>query len=354
RGRRGRLQRRRALLHRHRAHPFAVGNDQNMRDSYIQQWNFNIQRKLPGNVVLDVGYVGSKGTRLIVTFEDLNRPLQIVDPRTPGLASLNARRPSQEYLRPVRADKSVGNSIYHSLQVKAERRLAAGLTFLTAYTWAKAISGPSDIGGQVGGGNFIGAIQDVYYSRGDRSVAGFDLNQRFVNTILYDLPFARSMRGPAKLVLDGWQFSTIMTFQSGFPAPVTSNIDTTGTGINSRPDVVAGQNGNLSGSERTWKRWINTGAFTQTQFGRFGTSSRTNAVRLPGITNVDFSLNKAVRFKERKAIELRVETFNLLRNFNPDPAILDLNTRSATFGAIGGGVQGIATRVIQLGAKLNF
>src|SRR6185312_8058734 len=116
--------------------PFAVSNDQNMRDSYIQQWNFNVQRKLPANIVLDAGYVASKGTRLIVTFDDLNRPLAVVDPRTAGLASLNARRPSQEYLRAVRADKSVGNSIYHSLQVKGERRLSSGLTFLTAYTYS--------------------------------------------------------------------------------------------------------------------------------------------------------------------------------------------------------------------------
>ena len=334
--------------------PFAVGNDQNMRDSYIQQWNFNIQRKLVSNIVLDVGYVGSKGTRLINTFEDLNRPLTVVDPRTPGLASLNARRPSQEYLRAVRADKSVGNSIYHSLQVKGERRLSRGLTFLTAYTWSKSISGPSDIGGQVGGGNFIGAIQDVYYLRGERSVSGFDVTQRFVQTILYDIPFARRLHGPMKVVLDGWQASTIMTFQSGFPAPVTSNIDTTGTGINSRPDLVPGQRGDLPGDQRTWKRWFNTGAFTQAQFGRFGTSPRTDAVRLPGIATVDFSVTKSVRFKESRSFEFRTEFFNLFNNFNPDPAILDLNTRSATFGAVGGGVQGITTRVIQLGAKLNF
>ena len=132
-----------------------MGNDQNLRDSYIQQWNLNVQHKLPGDILFDVGYVGSKGTRLIVTFEDLNRPIQVVDPRTPGLPVLNARRPNQAYQRVVRADKSIGNSNYHSMQVKAERRLAKGLTFLTAYTWAKAISGPNDIGGQVGGGKFI-------------------------------------------------------------------------------------------------------------------------------------------------------------------------------------------------------
>jgi hypothetical protein len=111
-------------------------------------------------VVLDVGYVGSKGTRLIVTYPDLNMPLVLVDPRTPGLASVAARRPDQLFQRAVTADRSVGNSIYHSLQVKGERRTAQGLTFLAAYTYSKSISGPSDIGGQVGGGFYIGTPQN--------------------------------------------------------------------------------------------------------------------------------------------------------------------------------------------------
>lgn len=224
---------------------FAVSNDQNMKDSYVQQWNFNVQRKLPANIVVDIGYVGSKGTDLVVTFDDLNRPLVVVDPRTPGLASLNARRPNQAYQRAVRADKSVGNSIYHSLQVKAERRLSSGLTFLTAYTYSKSISGPSDIGGQVGGGAFIGSPQNYYDSRSDRSVSGFDLRHRFVQTVLYDIPFAKSAHGFVKAVADGWQVSTIMTFQSGFPAPIAFGVDTTGTGIGSRPDMLQGMNGNL-------------------------------------------------------------------------------------------------------------
>jgi hypothetical protein len=333
---------------------FAVSNDQNLKDSYIQQWNVNLQRKLPGGVVLDVGYVGSKGTDLIVTYGDLNRPIQVVDPRTAGLASLNARRPDQNFQRAVTADKSIGNSIYHSLQVKAERRFSSGLTFLAAYTFSKAISGPSDIGGQVGGGSFIGAPQDVYYMAGDRAVSGFDVGQRYVQTVLYDIPFARRLHGAAKYVLDGWQLSTIMTYQYGFPAPISFGVDTTGTGVGSRPDWVAGQNGNLPGDQRTWQHWFNTAAFAQTPFGRFGTSPRTGAIRLPGQENIDFSVTKFVRFKEKRSFEFRTEFFNLMNHFNPDPGTVDLNIRSATFGSVGGGVQGITTRVIQLGAKLNF
>jgi hypothetical protein len=291
---------------------------------------------------------------LIVTFEDLNRPIALVDPRTPGLPSLNARRPNQAYPRSVRSDKSIGNSIYHALQLKAERRLARGLSFLTAYTWSKAISGPNDIGGQVGGGNFIGSPQDIYNLRADRSVSGFDLTQRFVQTVIYDVPFFKSSQGAAKYLLDGWQLSTIITEQSGFPAPVTNNVDTTGTGINSRPDQVPGQRGDLPGSQRTFQHWFNTDAFRAAEFGRFGTSSRTAAVRLPGLNNVDFSLSKSVRFQEARQLQFRTEIFNLFNHFNPDPGSLDRNIRSANFGKIGGGVQGITTRVIQLGVKFYF
>jgi hypothetical protein len=232
--------------------------------------------------------------------------------------------------------------------------MAKGFTILTAYTWSKSISGPNDIGGQVGGGNFIGAPQDIYNLRADRAVSGFDVTQRFVGTVLYDLPFFRSKPGVARYVLGGWQLATIVTAQSGFPAPVTVNVDTTGVGANSRPDMVAGQNGNLPGDQRTWKRWFNTAAFTEPQFGQFGTSPRTNAFRLPGLFNTDFSVNKAFALGEPRRVEFRAEIFNLFNQFNPDPGTVDRNIRSQTFGSVGGGVQGVTTRVIQLGAKLYF
>ncbi|MFN7543431.1 MAG: carboxypeptidase regulatory-like domain-containing protein [Acidobacteriota bacterium] len=339
---------------------FAVSNDPDMRDSYIQQWNLNLQKKLPGNFVLDVGYVGSKGTRLIVTFEDLNRPIALIDPRVAGQPSINARRPNQQFLRPVRSDKSVGNSTYHALQMKFERRMAKGITVLGAYTWSHAISGPNDIGGQVGGGSFIGAPQDVYNGQNDKATSGFDVRHRQVNTVLYDLPFFRnSTNRLMKSFLGGWQASTIMTFQSGFPAPVGANIDTTGTGVNSRPDQISGQNGNLPGSQRTWQKWFNTGAFIAADrnpaaYGRFGTSPRTDAIRLPGIINADFSVNKNFAIRENMRFEFRTEIFNLMNHYNPDPGAVDRNVRSQTFGAVGGGVQGITTRVIQLGGKLYF
>jgi hypothetical protein len=333
---------------------FAVSNDQNMRDSYIQQWNLNVQHKLPGSIVIDAGYVGSKGTRLYTTYADLNRPIAVVDPTVAGTPSLNSRRPNQQFLRAVQSDKSNGNSIYHALQVKVEKRSSHGVTFLSAYTYSKSISGPSDIGGQVGGGFYIGAVQDVYNAQADRSVSGFDLKQRYVQTILYDIPFFANSNRLARTVLGGWQASTIMTLQSGFPAPITYGVDTTGTGTGSRPDVVAGQKGDLAPGDRTWAKWFNTAAFAITPNGRFGTSPRTDAIRLPGTVNVDFSVTKNVKIAESRSFEFRTEFFNLFNHFNPDPQTVDLNIRSKTFGSIGGGIQGLTTRVIQFGAKLNF
>lgn len=112
---------------------------------------------------------------------------------------MNARRPNQQFLRAVQSDKSKGNSIYHALQVKAEKRAAHGVTFLAAYTFSKSISGPNDIGGQVGGGFYIGTPQDVYNAKADRAVSGFDVKQRYVQTILYDVPFFANTHGLTKL-----------------------------------------------------------------------------------------------------------------------------------------------------------
>jgi hypothetical protein len=116
-------------------------NDPYYRDAYIQQWNLVIQKKIPASFVVDVGYVGSKGTRLSVTLPAMNRPEVLVDPRTPGLAPINARRPNPDFPRNIQGDKSIGNSTYHALQMRADRRMARGLTSLTAYTWSKCMSG---------------------------------------------------------------------------------------------------------------------------------------------------------------------------------------------------------------------
>jgi len=252
----------------------------------------------------------------------------------------------------VEGVKSVGNSNYHALQIRVERRMANGLSFLTAYTWSKAMSGPHDQGGLVGNGSFIGLPQDYYNMVNEHSLSGYDVTQRFVQTVLYTVP--RFGQGVTRALLSNWQLAAIITAQSGFPAGIDDGRDTTGTGQQSRADVVLGQQANLSGDQRTWQRWFNPGAFALARWGYFGTAVRTGAIRLPGLVNTDFSVNKSFALTERARFELRAEFFNLFNHFNPAPGSVDRNVRSRTFGAVGGGVQGVTTRIIQLGGKFYF
>jgi hypothetical protein len=237
--------------------------------------------------------------------------------------------------------------------VKLERRVSNGFTLLTAYTWSKCISGPSDVGGQIGGGNFIGAPQSLYFLNLERSVCGFDVPQRFVTTVLYDIPLFQKSRALLRYPLGGWQVSTIFTAQSGFPGNVTNNIDTTATGINSRPDQIA--NGVLPKGQRTPQRYFNTAAFVTAQPAAFGNSPRTDAFRMPGLINDDFSATKGIQFTESTNFQFRVDFFNLFEHYNADPNTVVNALNSKTFGTIAGGVSGgYATRIIQFGAKLYF
>jgi hypothetical protein len=331
----------------------AVSVDQYFRDAYVQHWNFSVQRKVIFDFLLDAGYIGSKGTRLAVTLDDLNRPTEVVDPSTPGLPPMDDRRPNQAFQRAVLGEKSIGTSSFHSFQASAFRSSSSGLELVLSYTWSKCLSSPSDAGGMVPSGDYIGRQQDLFYLQGDRSLCGFDRTHRFTGSAIYETSLT-SAPAVLKWLFDGWRIAAIPTLMSGSPAPVFFNVDTTGTGLPSRPDLLAGQSGDLPASERTYARWFNTDAFAPTPLGRFGSAPRTGAVRLPGIRNVDLAFARVFNLDEQRRFELRAEIFNAAIHFNPPPASVDLNLQSATFGSIGGGVQGIASRVIQLAAKFYF
>jgi hypothetical protein len=343
-------------------YPFAVSNDQHLQDPYIQQYNFTVEQTLPGQFQLTTSYVGAKDTHLTVTYPDFNQPITLLNgflkTCTAGVTTncnppVNSRRPNQFFQRAVAGDKSNGASNYNALQVKLERRVSNGFTLLTAYTWSKCISGPSDVGGQIGGGNFIGAPQSLYFLNLERSICGFDVPQRFVTTVLYDIPFFKKSRPLVRYPLAGWQVSTIITAQSGFPGNVTNNIDTTSTAINSRPDQIA--NGYLPNGQRTPQHWFNTAAFVTAQPAAFGNSPRTGAFRMPGLINDDFSAVKAFQFTESKNLQLRFDFFNLFKHYNADPNTVVNALNSKTFGTVAGGVSGgYATRIIQFGGKFLF
>jgi hypothetical protein len=333
--------------------PIGVSVDPFLRDAYSQHWNVSISRKVLFDFLLDAGYIGSKGTRLAVTIPDLNRPVNLGDPRDANLRSLDARRPNPAFPYPVMGEKSIGASNFHSFQASAFRSSRSGLELVLAYTWSKCLSGPSDAGNMLPGGSFVSGPQDLYDLRAERAPCAFDIAHRFTGSAIYET----RIRGPLPLfkwLFDGWRIAIIPTASTGAPAAISSFLDTTATGLPSRPDILPETRGDLEPSQRSWQRWFNTAAFAPAPFGRFGTSPRTAAVRLPGTRNVDLGFARAFNFTEQRKLEFRAEIFNAARTFNPLPSQLDLNLFSPAFGSIGGGVQGRATRTIQLGLKLSL
>lgn len=327
--------------------------DPNLRTSYTQQWNFTVQKQLPKNVYFDLGYVGSKGTRLTGTF-DGNRPIQIVTPG-PGVPSVSARRPFQGF-DAINTTKSLGNSTYHSMQAKVERRSARGLTVLGSYTWSHSISNV-DIS-SVGGGTFLAGIQDYTNLSGNKSDSVFDIRHRFSAAAIYDVPLFRdSTNAFVRTLLGGWQLSTIITLQTGFAAALAGVVDTTGTGVVSRPDLVAGQDPMLDRGARTQARWFNTAAFALPQAGRFGTSPR-HQLHLPGLNQVDAGATKNFRFYETHQLQFRAEFFNAFNHVNLGAPGLNIRDPD-NFGRVTSTAQGAAgmpgdARIIQFALKYSF
>ncbi|HEV2274018.1 MAG TPA: carboxypeptidase regulatory-like domain-containing protein [Acidobacteriaceae bacterium] len=335
-------------------YPFDTAIYQHLQDQMTQEFNLTVQMQLPAKLTGEIAYVGARGTHNFISYSDINMPLPI-NPASTTL-SINARRPNQTFLRPIQGDFSSGSSTYHSMQTKMERRVGQGLSALVSYTWSKSISGPGDIGGIVGGGNFGANPLNPYNPRADRSISLFDIPHRFVGTVLYDLPFFQNSSGFKKLLFDGVQVSTIVTAVSGDPSNVSySGTSNTGTGQASRPDRVPGQVVSLGRGGRTPMRQFNTAAFTAPQPGEFGTSPRTGAVRLPGLFNDDFSATKGFKFGETRNLQIRADFFNAFKHYNPDPSTINTNITSQTYGRINNGLSGgYATRIIQLAAKLYF
>lgn len=336
-------------------YPFAVEIYQHLADQMTQQFNLTVQTVFPGKITGDIAYVGTLGTHNYVYVSDINLP-RPVNPATPGLASVNARRPSQAFPRAVQGEISNGSSHYHSLQTKLERRVGNGLNVLVSYTWSKSISGPADVGGLVGGGNFGATALDPLHPEKDRSLSVFDIPHRFVGTALWDVPFAHHMTGVKKLLLDGFQVSTILSAVSGDPSQVTySGASVNASSTAARPDVVPGQSPYVPRGQRTQTLVFNTAAFKTPAIATYGNAPRTGAVRLPGLINDDISATKGFKFGEVRNLQLRADFFNAFKHFNPDPSTISTNITSPNFGKINDGVQGgYATRVIQLAVKLYF
>ncbi len=345
------------------------------RSAYAQEWNLDVQRQLPGNFLIDVAYAGNKSTALPVDIQanqladrylSLGSALlqQVPNPLF-GIVTtgpLSGKTVSQaQLLRPFPQFNSVniraireGNSTYHALQIKGERRFSQGLSLLAAYTFSKAIT---DAGSRLSISFANPGIQNSNNLRGERSLANFDVPQRFVLSANYELPF-----GPGKhflngtgtaldKVIGGWQINGVVTAQRGVPLGLSTSVNQTNSlGGGSRPNNN-GTSAALSGPvESRLNGYFNTSVFSQPAAFTFGNTARTLPdVRAPGLLNFDFSIMKNMHFAERYNLQFRSEFFNGFNNVN-------FGGPGTTFGTSTFGVISSASdaRVIQLALKLLF
>jgi hypothetical protein len=319
---------------------------------YAQQWNFNIQRELGKDWLLETGYSGSKGVHLLMRFEDNFAP--------PGPGNINNNRPYQRAeipgtgivsspLGPVQGYKNNANSSYHAFVTKLEKRFSQGFTLLTSYGWSKAIG---DTCGNSASGNTTGCgYQDTRYLNLEKAVDNQDVPHRFVLSGIYELPFGRgkAFGGTAhpavNAVFGGWGIGSIVTWASGRPYSLTvsGNQANTGTiGIVNRPNLV----GDAHAGERTLARDFNTEAFVPNGQYQIGNVGR-NTMRQRSFFGWDFSAMKNFRLHERATLQFRFEAFQFTNTPRFGQAGNALGTNN--FGTITGAD---TPRNLQFGLKL--
>jgi hypothetical protein len=352
--------------------------DPTNRTPYVQQYNFNIQQKLAQDLVLEIGYAGSQGTKLISWLE-LNQAL-LASPGAPinGLTSNSAanaqlRTPYEGFTHPgLRGASAGGTSNYNSLQGSLTKRLSHGLSFLASYTFSKGLS-TVDSGDDLNAGQFFTSAQNQRDIRGTGyGPQSFDRSQRFVFSFLYALPVPTSS-GFARTVLSGWSVSGVLTAQSGLPYSITDSRGGTLYGAaGSRASFAPGsgvEQVRLSGSVQSrLNKYFNTAAFAPaltlnagdaTSDGYpvsgnggtvFGDTGR-NILRGPGQQNLDIAVVRTIRLYERAKLEFRSEFFNLFNTANFANPSSDISNPS-TFGVIS--ATSASPRVLQFALKLSF
>ena len=310
-------------------------------NQYAHQWFFDIQRRLPFDMVGTLSYLGSSTRQMI-----WNRNMNAVT--DPGPGSIASRRP-WPFFSGITIRHPGGDANYNAFAAKGEKRFSKGLTFLASYTWSHNID---DGAGTLSDGTAGGGWRNSNQIGWDRANSAYDRRHIFSGSFVYDLPFGKGRQWgagwspAANAVLGGWQLGGILTLRSGeYFTPIIS-----GNPNNADGEDYANRigDGNLSRSERTIDRWFDVGAFEVPTGYVWGNSGR-NVLIGPPDHWMDLKIGKNFRFAENYRLEFRAEMFNFTNTpsfGNPGSTI-----NSPAAGKI---TSASAARRIQFGLKLVF
>jgi Carboxypeptidase regulatory-like domain len=336
----------------------------NFKQGRIIQYNFDVERQIPGDILLTVGYAGSRGTHILEGGQNINimspAACGVVTGYTLGCGLTGLPFPTDGTINDIFDN---GSATYNSLQIKAETKSRKhGLYALIGYTYSKSVdNGLSD-----GLGSNIGAM---YFplpniGTGDKAVSQIDLAHNFTASIIYDLPFGKgkpfgsNWSAPVNAVLGNWEFDVIEHAISGFPMFLVSSNGGGASGVGfanngnnySRPDRVC--NGRIS--SWTVDKYFDASCFADPVAGELGNSNR-GPLFGPGLVNTDFSAvkNFPLSFREGMALQFRAEFFNIWNHAQflaPGAGVVDIDGVGPA--RIGATVNN--PRLIQFALKLRF
>jgi Carboxypeptidase regulatory-like domain/TonB dependent receptor len=330
------------------------------------QWTASFQHQLKSDLVLEAAYSGSRGEHL---WQDLpynvaapsNLALgnalaqQVPNPfygiiKTGSLSAATVARsqllqPFPQYGAITLHDFPVGDSVYHAVVLRADKRFSHGFTVLASFTGGKEID---NVGEHFSGRT---TITNPYDLRSNRSLADYDVPQRLVVSYIWQLPFGPGQThfssGIWSKVVGAWQINGISSFQKGLPIVITAPNESGISGLTSKAQRL--HSGVLS-SGQTVDHWFDTTAFVPAAPFTLGSDSRTEPdLRGPGLRNFDVSISRNQLFRERINTQFRAEAFNVLNT--PQLGLPDSSVTSPTFGRI---LSGSGNRALQLGLRISF
>src|SRR5882724_7549600 len=292
--------------------------DENFRPPESWQWNMTVSREIIKNTVAEVSYIGNHGTHIWRRAVNVNEvPLAkraaVVqaftnnDPNAQNIANANRLFPN---LGPITMSESNGISNYKALQIWVNRRFTNRLSWQVAYTLSHTTS-------NVPLTSFTSGTTDPFNFDLDKGDSDLDRRHMLVSNAVYALPTFKNRGSLVSNILGNWQVNGIVTVLSGLPLDVTTGLSSLYFGLQSnlntpfRPNLVPGVPIYLHGADKTI--YLNPAAFALPPVGQFG-NLRRGTVRQPGLTNVDFSLAKNWKIKEKYGLQFRAEMFNLFNH----------------------------------------
>jgi hypothetical protein len=319
----------------------AFGVSRDFRTPYVQNFNLNVQQQLASNVLLQAGYVGSKGTKLSL--------LRSINPVVNGTRLLAGQFPT---LGGINILESIANSNYNSFQSQLRVSRVKNFTMTANYTWAKALDNGSNVRNALPANSF-----DL---RREYGPANFDIRHIFTGFLSYDVP-AFTSRVPR--LVKGWQLNSLFTFHTGEPVDVLSGANRSGSLDNrDRADLLSDPYQGVPARATPYGAipYFNPAAFRLATAGTFGSLGR-NAIYGPGFGSWDFSVFKETPITERIRTQFRLEIFNLTDRANLANPGVSVNSASSlgliTATRNGNSAPGIGfgePRNVQLALKILF